>query len=155
MSWLASVLAWARRLGGGVCTNSGRLDHVADGESLDGLVLGRASRAVAAADGLGVASALLVAAVVLSLCVSVVSMRGQGGRLRRCEVSRRVEASLQCGQSKTRSVQGTQRTFLGMVSGMIFSVVVQEKVGSQGLGSCRFLQTHRSQVGAMVLTNFT
>lgn len=48
-------------------TNGSRLDHVADGESLDGLVLGRASRAVAATDGLGVAAALLVAAVVLSL----------------------------------------------------------------------------------------
>lgn len=48
-------------------TNSSRLNHVADGESLDGLVLGRASRAVATADGLGVAAALLVAAVVLSL----------------------------------------------------------------------------------------
>lgn len=48
-------------------TNSSRLNHVADGESLDCLVLGRASRAVAAADGLGVAAALLVAAVVLSL----------------------------------------------------------------------------------------
>lgn len=48
-------------------TNGSRLNHVADGESLDGLILGRASRAVAAADGLGVAAALLVAAVVLSL----------------------------------------------------------------------------------------
>lgn len=48
-------------------TNSSRLNHVADGESLDGLVLGRASRAVAAADGVDVAAALLVAAVVLSL----------------------------------------------------------------------------------------
>lgn len=43
-------------------TNGSRLDHVADGEALDGLVLGRASRAVAAADGLDVAAALLVAA---------------------------------------------------------------------------------------------
>lgn len=50
-------------------TNSCRLNHVADGESLDGLVLGRASRAVAAADGVDVAAALLVAAVVLSLYV--------------------------------------------------------------------------------------
>lgn len=48
-------------------TDSSRLNHVADGESLDRLILGRASRAVAAADGLGVAAALLVAAVVLSL----------------------------------------------------------------------------------------
>jgi hypothetical protein len=42
-------------------TDSSRLDHVADGETLDGLVLGRASRAVAASDGLDVAAALLVA----------------------------------------------------------------------------------------------
>jgi hypothetical protein len=48
-------------------TDSSRLDHVADGETLDGLVLGRASRAVAASDGLDVAAALLVATVVLSL----------------------------------------------------------------------------------------
>lgn len=48
-------------------TNSGRLDHVADGESLDGLVLGRAARAVGATDRLDVAATLLVAAVVLSL----------------------------------------------------------------------------------------
>jgi hypothetical protein len=43
-------------------TNSSRLDHVANGETLDGLVLGGASAAVGAADGLGVAAALLVAA---------------------------------------------------------------------------------------------
>lgn len=45
-------------------TNGSRLDHVADGESLDRLVLGGAARAVAAADGLDVAAALLVAAAV-------------------------------------------------------------------------------------------
>jgi len=38
-------------------TNSSRLNHVADGESLDGLVLGGASRAVGAPDGLDVAAA--------------------------------------------------------------------------------------------------
>ena len=48
-------------------TNGGRFDHVADGEPLDGLVLGGASRAVGAPDGLGVAATLLVAAVILSL----------------------------------------------------------------------------------------
>lgn len=48
-------------------TDGGGLDHVADGEALDGLVLRGASRAVAASDGLDVAAALLVAAVVLSL----------------------------------------------------------------------------------------
>ena len=42
-------------------TDGGRLDHVADGESLDCLVLGRASRAVGAADGLDVAATVLVA----------------------------------------------------------------------------------------------
>lgn len=41
-------------------TDSGGLDHVADGESLDGLVLGSASRAVGASDGLDVTAALLV-----------------------------------------------------------------------------------------------
>ena len=44
-------------------TYSGRLDHVADRESLDRLVLWRASRAVGAANGLDVAAALLVATV--------------------------------------------------------------------------------------------
>lgn len=43
-------------------TDGSGLNHVADGEALDGLILGSASRAVAAADGLGVAAALLVAA---------------------------------------------------------------------------------------------
>jgi hypothetical protein len=45
-------------------TDGGRLDHVADGESLDCLVLGSASRAVGAADGLDVAATLLVTAAV-------------------------------------------------------------------------------------------
>ena len=44
-----------------VRTDSSGFDHVADGESLDCLVLGRASRAVAAANWLDVATALLVA----------------------------------------------------------------------------------------------
>jgi len=44
-------------------TDGSRLDHVADGESLDCLVLWCASRAVGAADGLDVTAALLVAAV--------------------------------------------------------------------------------------------
>jgi hypothetical protein len=48
-------------------TDGSRLDHVADGEALDRLILGGASRAVAAADGLGVAAALLVAAAVVIL----------------------------------------------------------------------------------------
>ena len=46
-------------------TNSRRLDHVSDGESLDGLVFGRASRAVGASDRLDVAAALLVASTAL------------------------------------------------------------------------------------------
>ena len=41
-------------------TNSGALDHVADGESLDRLVLWGASGAVGATDGLDVAAAFLV-----------------------------------------------------------------------------------------------
>lgn len=45
-------------------TDSSGLDHVADGESLDCLVLWCASRAVAAADGLDVATSVLVSAAV-------------------------------------------------------------------------------------------
>lgn len=48
-------------------TDGSGLNHVADGEALDRLILGGASRAVAAADGLGVAAALLVAAAVDTL----------------------------------------------------------------------------------------
>jgi hypothetical protein len=55
----------ARGEGDGRRTDGGRLDHVADGESLYRLVLGCASRAVGAADGLDVAAALLVAAAVV------------------------------------------------------------------------------------------
>jgi len=54
-----------RRIGD--VTNGGGFHHVTDGESLDGLIFGCASRAVGAADGLDVAAALLVTAVVLSL----------------------------------------------------------------------------------------
>jgi hypothetical protein len=63
-------------------TDSGGLNHVADGESLDGLVLGGASRAVGATDRLDVAPAVLVAAaanqmlaVVLAGPPCVVSVR--------------------------------------------------------------------------------
>lgn len=45
-------------------TDGSGLDHVTDGESLDRLVLGRASRAVGATDGLDVAAALLVTSAV-------------------------------------------------------------------------------------------
>jgi hypothetical protein len=45
-------------------TDGGGLNHVADGEPLDGLVLGGASRAVGATDRLDVAPAVLVAAAV-------------------------------------------------------------------------------------------
>jgi len=48
-------------------TDRGRLDHVADSESLDGLVLGGASRAVGATDGLDVTATGLVASVGSSL----------------------------------------------------------------------------------------
>lgn len=56
-------------VGGIVCvrTNSSRLDHVADGKSLDGLVLGRAAGAVAAADRVHMTTTLLVTTVVRSL----------------------------------------------------------------------------------------
>lgn len=53
-------------------TNSSRLNHVADGESLDRLVLGGASRAVAASDGLDVAAALLVSAAAKKLVSNLV-----------------------------------------------------------------------------------
>ena len=56
-------------------TDRGRLDHVSDCESLDCLVLRRASGAVGASDGLDMAAALLVATAVakVSLCLVVVS----------------------------------------------------------------------------------
>jgi hypothetical protein len=50
-------------------TDGGGLDHVADGESLDCLILGSASRAVGAADGLDVAATLLVTAAVKLLAL--------------------------------------------------------------------------------------
>jgi hypothetical protein len=52
-------------------TNSGRLDHVPDGESLDGFVLGCAAGAVGASDGLDVAAAFLVTSAVgpVSICL--------------------------------------------------------------------------------------
>lgn len=46
-----------RSPGSRIRTDSCRLDHVADGEPLDGLILGSASRAVAAPDGVDVAAA--------------------------------------------------------------------------------------------------
>lgn len=52
-------------------TDGGGLNHVADGESLDGLVLGGASRAVGATDGLDVAPAVLVAAAAKKTVVSL------------------------------------------------------------------------------------
>lgn len=46
-------------------TDGGRFNHVANGESLDCLVLGRTSRAVGASNRLHVASSFLVAAAVV------------------------------------------------------------------------------------------
>jgi hypothetical protein len=58
----------ARNEGGfGRRTDGSGLDHVADGESLYRLVLGCASRAVGAADGLDMAATLLVTAAVIVL----------------------------------------------------------------------------------------
>lgn len=48
-------------------TNSGRLDHVPDGEPLDGLVLSHSPRAVRAADEDNMATSLLVTAAGTSL----------------------------------------------------------------------------------------
>jgi hypothetical protein len=59
-----------RARGGGALgrrTDGGGLDHVADGESLYRLVLGCASRAVGAADGLDMAATLLVTAAMMML----------------------------------------------------------------------------------------
>jgi hypothetical protein len=66
-SWLLVVTRVVWRL---KRTNGGRLDHVADGESLDRLVLGCASRAVGAADGLDVATTLLVTTLTRSQYLS-------------------------------------------------------------------------------------
>jgi len=52
-------------------TNGGGFNHVADGESLDCLVLRSTSRAVAAADGLDVATSLLVTTVGLASSVAI------------------------------------------------------------------------------------
>ena len=46
-------------------TDSGRFDHVPDGEPLDRLVLGRASRTVGATDRLHMATTILVASAVI------------------------------------------------------------------------------------------
>ena len=54
-------------------TDSGGLNHVADGESLDGLVLGGASRAVGATDRLDVAPAVLVAAAANQMLAMVLA----------------------------------------------------------------------------------
>lgn len=48
-------------------TDGSRLNHVPDGEPLDGLVLGSASGAIGAADGLDVATSVLVTTVGSSL----------------------------------------------------------------------------------------
>ena len=57
-------------------TNSGALDHVADGESLDRLVLWGASGAVGATDGLDMAAAFLVASAG-KVCQYVVTLESQ------------------------------------------------------------------------------
>ena len=54
--WGVEVLSGRRRDGRQVRTDSRGLNHVADGEPLDGLILGSASRAVGAPDGLDVAA---------------------------------------------------------------------------------------------------
>jgi len=60
-----SVLLKDRGIGD--ITNGSRLNHVTDGESLDGLILGGTSGAVGATNGLDVATALLVTSVGSSL----------------------------------------------------------------------------------------
>jgi hypothetical protein len=51
----------------GDVTDSSRLNHVADGESLDSLILGGASRAVAASDGLDVVAVSMTTWLLISL----------------------------------------------------------------------------------------
>lgn len=63
------------RLPGIARTNSSRLDHVADSESLDRLVLGSAASAVGAAHGLDVAAAVLVAAAVQKSVIRIQNSR--------------------------------------------------------------------------------
>lgn len=68
-------------------TGSSRLDHVSDGEPLDGLILGSASRAVGAADGLDVAAALLVATAVEGRLLASSLDRLELGRASGMEIS--------------------------------------------------------------------
>lgn len=84
---------------GGQRTNSSRLDHVADGETLDGLVLGGAARAVAAADGLDMAATLLVAAAA-SDTLAILSRDPISSGYRRGDVLR---ASTATGQREYRT----------------------------------------------------
>ena len=84
VSWLYPATEAERERESAERTDGSRLNHVADGEALDRLVLGRASRAVAAADGLDVAAALLVAAAgkIVSIrlwCSGEQSLRGRRG----------------------------------------------------------------------------
>jgi hypothetical protein len=69
MVLLESWYSFRARNGGAVGrrTDGSGLDHVADGESLYRLVLGCASRAVGAADGLDMAATLLVTAAMIVL----------------------------------------------------------------------------------------
>lgn len=55
-------------------TDGSRLNHVADGEPLDSLVLGDAASAVGAAHGLDVAAAVLVTAAINQSAPSPYSM---------------------------------------------------------------------------------
>jgi len=64
-------------------TDGSGLDHVADGESLDCLVLRCAAGAVAAADWVDVATAILVATVCCSLLDHICDLCGSlGGEVR-------------------------------------------------------------------------
>jgi hypothetical protein len=69
-SCIAGVIPGLVGGGFGRHTDGSRLDHVADGESLYRLVLGGASRAVGAADGLDMTATLLVTAAVVVLVLA-------------------------------------------------------------------------------------
>lgn len=86
-------------------TNGSRLNHVADGEALDGLVLGGAASAVGATHRLNVAAAILVAAAIKSISYRAPEVANQSrsslpfflsGNVRRSRFSMYLEMYVVC-----------------------------------------------------------
>lgn len=139
---------WCRRR-----TDGSGLNHVADGEALDGLVLGSASRAVGAADGLDVAAALLVAAVVLSLLdhlggvlsdtvlKMLLSIGRTGGGISRIRQKAR--------RAKVRRAERGCQALCG-AHNLVLVVCAPAQVGAcaASVASARGLQTHTAGAGA-------